>query len=75
MDNLNPLSHWQAGERVKGIYCGIPFSGSLLANTRPTYDYKNVIFCVLLDEITSIFGKDRTTIEIWTNDKNEIYRA
>ena len=67
MDNLNKLSHWKRGERVRGLYMGVPFSGELNAYCRPTHDYKNVIFCVTLDEVIGVFGRDRTTVEVWTN--------
>lgn len=67
LDPFSPLSHWVLGERVQGQYMGIPFTGELNAYCRPTHDYKNVIFCVTLDKIIGVFGKDRTTIEIWTN--------
>jgi hypothetical protein len=67
MDNMNKLSHWQLGERVRGLYMGVPFSGELNAYCRPTHDYKNMIFCVTLDKVIGVFGRDRTTVEVWTN--------
>ena len=67
MDNMSKLSHWQLGERVRGLYMGVPFSGELNAYCRPTHDYKNMIFCVTLDKVIGVFGRDRTTVEVWTN--------
>lgn len=67
MDNMSALSHWKLGERVRGVYMGVPFTGELNAYTRPTHDYRNVIFCVTLDEVIGVFGKDRTTVEVWSN--------
>ncbi len=70
MDNMSALSHYKVGERVFGLYMGVPFSGELNAYCRPTHDYKNMIFCVTLDNVIGVFGKDRTTIEVWTNHMN-----
>ena len=70
MDNMSKLSHWQLGERVNGLYMGVPFSGELNAYCRPTHDYKNIIFCVTLDKVIGVFGRDRTTVEVWTNHMN-----
>lgn len=64
---MNKLSHWIVGERVDGLYMGVPYSGALNAYCRPTPDYKNVIYCVTLDAVMSVFGRDRTLLEIWTN--------
>ena len=70
MDYMSKLSHWKLGERVIGRYMGVEFAGELNAHSRPTHDYKNMIFCVTLDKIIGVFGKDRTTVEVWTNHMN-----
>lgn len=67
MDNMNKLSHWMPGEHVNGVYCGVPFAGKLTAYTRPTPDYKNVIFDVLLDAPITVFGMQKASVEVLSN--------
>jgi len=67
MNGMDALSHWVVGEAVKGTYCGVAFAGKLDAYCRPTADYKNVIFSVLLDNEIIVYGETRTSIEVWTN--------
>ncbi len=68
MDQLNPLSHWKLGEAVTGTYCGVAFAGTLDAYTRPTPDYKNVIYSVQLDQPIVVFGQTRKSVEVWSNE-------
>ena len=75
MDNMNPLSHWQQNEAVKGVYFGHPFTGTLTDATRPTPDYKNMIFVVWLDAPLTIYGKVRQVIEVWTHSNDVIAKA
>ena len=67
MNNLHPLSHWKQGERVTGMYCGHAYAGRIGAGTRPTPDYRNVIFAVLLDNPIVVYGQLREYIEVHTN--------
>lgn len=69
---MNANSTWKTGQRVSGVYFGQEFTGSLTDDTRPTPDYRNVIFCVELDSAITVFGCVRTRIEIHTNDDNSL---
>ena len=71
---LTSKSQWHQGDKVDGLYCGVEFSGIINGNTRPTPDYKNVIFCVTLDNPIEVYGHLNSTIEVWTNNLyNYIY--
>lgn len=74
---MNCNSTWKQGEKVTGVYCGIPFVGAINSNTRPTPDYRHVTFAVTLDAPIVVFGKVRERIEVSTNDRDgyEIRKA
>lgn len=61
------------GQNVIGVYCGKHFTGKINENSRPTPDYKNMIFCITLDFPITVYGQERTKIEVWTNDSNTLY--
>lgn len=73
MNSLN--SHWIPGEKVSGVYCGQEFTGKLNAYTRPTYDYRNTIFSIALDNEITVYGMKRTSIEIESNSKTNTVMA
>lgn len=65
---LTKDSIWKAGDAVKGKYCGLSFTGVLTDETRPTPDYKNIMFCIDLDTEIEVYGEKRTHVMISTND-------
>lgn len=72
---LDSKSQWKVGDSVSGEYFFVSFSGKLNGSTRPTPDYRNVIFCIDLDQEITVFGLSRKRIEIWSNDEqNKIYK-
>lgn len=66
---MDQLSNWNIGGTVRGIYCGVPFVGTLTGYTRPTPDYKNTIFDILLNEKITVFGMTKESVEVWSNHK------
>lgn len=64
--------YWRTGDRVSGVYCDVAFTGRLMDSSRPTPDYKNILFVVSLDQPIRVFGNDRDVIEIQTNSSNHI---
>lgn len=70
---LTAESSWRNGDRVTGLYCGVAFSGCLSDRSRPTPDFKNVIFSVVLDSAIVVFGSSRERIEITTNSEDWIF--
>jgi hypothetical protein len=67
---MNANSTWKQNQSVSGLYCGQTYQGKINNNTRPTPDYRNVIFSITLDAPITVFGATRETIEVWTNSEH-----
>lgn len=63
---------WNRGDQVVGTYCGVAFQGAINKSTRPTPDYRNVIFGVTLKQPITVYGEERQRIEVWTNSADSI---
>lgn len=75
-NKLTKNSSWKVGDKVRGIYYGAPFTGKLSKQTRPTPDYKNMQFVVILDMGFTLFGNERKSgdiIYILTKDTDDNY--
>jgi hypothetical protein len=70
---MNAQASWKTGQECSGTYCGHGYHGVITERTRATPDYKNVIFDVRLHYPITVFGKERDTIEVWTNSDDTIY--
>jgi hypothetical protein len=54
------------GQRVTGLYFGLPYWGTV-KSTRPTPDYRNMIYSIALDAPLVVFNTSRDSIEIHTH--------
>ena len=67
-------SMWKVGDKCHGVYHGIKFTGYINDDTRPTPDYRNVMFNVTLDKPITLYGNKRTTVQIESNNpENELF--
>lgn len=66
-------SSYKDGQWCMGVYCGQHFTGRIGKHTRPTPDYRNLIFSIDLDYTIIVYGQERNSIEIWTNDSDTLY--
>ena len=71
---LKPNEPIRTGDKVTGVYCFEPYTGSLVG-VRPTGRGSAAIFTVELEEPVIVFGQERTQIEIWTNGNDIMNRA
>jgi len=74
MERLTVKSSWKIGEPVRGSYYSKLFTGVLNDLTRPTPDYKNMMFCITLTSEFELFGTKRNigeSIYIHTNDRHD----
>jgi hypothetical protein len=69
---MNAQATWKTGQECAGTYCGQQFRGTITDSTRPTPDYRNVIFNVRLHAPLTVFGWEKETIEIWSNSDDTI---
>lgn len=63
---MTTMTQWNHNQPVKGSYCGYAFTGTI-TDSRWTPDRRNIIFSIALDRPISVFGQERTAIEIWSN--------
>ena len=65
---------WKSGQKCHGTYHDIKFTGVINDNTRPTPDYRNIMFHVTLDEDIVVYGRARTTLCIETHsNENHLF--
>jgi hypothetical protein len=69
---MNAQATWKTGQECSGTYFGQQFRGTITDNTRPTPDYKHVIFNVRLHAPITVYGRENQTIEIWSNSYDTI---
>lgn len=73
MERVNPQSTWTVGRRVSGVYFGQSFTGTIGDDTRPTPDYKNIQFVIILDRPMVVYGTVRDRITLLTNSDDVLY--
>jgi hypothetical protein len=65
-------SQWKQNQAVKGVYCNIEYSGKIDNRTRDTPCGKQLIFGITLDKPIFVYGSERLTLEIQTNEINTV---
>jgi hypothetical protein len=73
MHQATERSEYRTGQWVVGVYFGKPFSGRISPETRPTPDYYNIQFHIVLDAPIEVFGQVREQIYVETNSSNTLY--
>jgi hypothetical protein len=70
MNTLTATSEFKTMSHVAGTYMDQEYTGRISDETRTTPDHKNIMFHIILDKGIVVFGQERSSIYVTTNDKH-----